>query len=69
MRRAVTKAVKFAIEPPLVKIPPPFATGKLNIFKSQFMVTISNSAAAGETIHPPEKILKPVARVSAKVLI
>ena len=28
---AVTKAVKLAIDPPLVKIPPPLSTGKLNI--------------------------------------
>ncbi len=65
---AVTKAVKFAIDPPLVNIPPPFLGGNLNNFKSQFIVIISSSVAAEEAAHPPENILNPVAKVSAMTL-
>src|SRR5690606_39733108 len=43
--------------------------GKPNIFKSQFIVTISISAAAGEAAHPPEKILNPEAKPSAIALM
>ena len=68
MRRAVTIAVKLAIEPPLVNKPPPRFEGKLYSFNNQLMVTISNSAAAGDATQPPENTLKPVANVSAIVL-
>ena len=68
IRLAVTIAVRFAIEPPLVKIPPPRLEGNPNSFKSQLIVTISNSAAAGEATQPPENTLNPVAKVSAIVL-
>lgn len=66
---AVINAVRFAIEPPLLNIPLPHLTGNPNILSSQFMVTISSSAAAGEAAHPPEKILNPDASESAKAPI
>jgi len=66
---AASKAVRFAMEPPLVNKPPPFFIGKWKICSNQFMVIISSSEAAGDALHPPEKILKPEARVSANTLI
>ena len=66
---AVAKAVKFAMDPPLVKMPPPFFTGKLKSFNNQFRVLISIPAAAGEPTHPPAKILNPVANASDITLI
>src|SRR5690606_21486717 len=67
--RAVTTAVRLAMDPPEVKIPPPIFWGKPNIFKSHWMVMISNSAAAGDPAQPPANTLKPVARASAMTLI
>ena len=61
-------AVRFAIEPPLVKIPPPRFLGKPYKLSNQFMVIISSSAAAGEAAQPPENTLNPVAKASAIAL-